>query len=68
MPAKGFKQSVGRVVRDLAATLASSDCSSELDLRQRQDRKSVPRVAGGEAKKPIRPRLVHVQFDEGARF
>ena len=68
VPAKGFDQFVGRVIRNLAATSPPSDRGSELDLSQRQDSESMSRVAGGEAKKSIRARLIHVELDEGTRF
>jgi len=50
VPAKGFDQFVGRVIRDLAATLAPPDRSAELNLRQRQNGESMPRVGGAKAK------------------
>jgi hypothetical protein len=68
MPTKGFHQFTGRVVRNLATTLPPPDCSPELDLRQRQDGESMPCVAGGEAKKSIRARLIDVKLNEGTRF
>jgi hypothetical protein len=68
MSAKGFNQFVGRVIRNLTTALPPPDRGSELDLRQRQDGKSMPCVTGGEAKKSIRARLIHVKLNEGTRF
>jgi len=68
MPTKSFYQFAGRVIRNLATTLAAPDCSPELDLCQRQDGKSMPRVICGESKKSLRAGLIDVQLDEGARF
>ncbi len=53
MPTKGFYQSVSRFVGNFATTLPPPYRSPEFDLRQRQDRKSMPRVAGGQDKKPL---------------
>ncbi|HKM46446.1 MAG TPA: hypothetical protein VJX69_02605 [Terriglobales bacterium] len=68
MSAKSFHQFVGRVIWNLATSLAPADRGPELDLRQRQDGESMPCVAGGEAKKSIRARLIHVKLNEGTRF
>jgi len=68
MLTKSFYQFVGRVIRNLATTLSPPDCSLELDLRKRQDGKSMPGVVGAESKKSLRAGLIHVQLDESARF
>jgi hypothetical protein len=68
VPPKGFNQFVGCGMGNLATTLPSSDRSPELDLRQRQDGKPMSRIAGGEAKKPVRARFINVKLDEGTRF
>jgi hypothetical protein len=68
MLTEGIDQFVGRVTGNLVATLPSPDGGAELDLRKRQNGKSMSRGAGGESKQSLRALLIHIELDKGASF